>query len=112
MRSQIRTVALFGVFAAGFLCPQAAALKFLIRYLIALMMFFSLLKLRPARRPLRREHAVIFLVNILLGVGAWALFAFSGCPQEAETAFFILSPEKYASITLLSSIFPLGAFRP
>ncbi len=88
MRNQFRTVALFGVFAAGFLCPQAAAFKFLIRYLIALMMFFSLLKLRPARRPLRREHAVIFLANILLGMGAWALFAFSGCPQEAETAFF------------------------
>ena len=88
MRSQIRTVALFGVFAAGFLCPQAAVLKFLIRYLIVLMMFFSLLKLRPARRPLRREHAVIFLVNVLLGAGGWAVFFFSGCRMAAEMAFF------------------------
>ena len=88
MRSQIKTIALFGVFAAGFFCPQASAFKFLIRYLIALMMFFSLLKLRPARRPLRREHAVIFLVNVLLGVGAWAVFFLSGCRTAAEMAFF------------------------
>ena len=56
MKSQIKTFALFGAFAAGFCCPQAAALSFLIRYLIALMMFCSLLKMRASRRPLRKEH--------------------------------------------------------
>lgn len=98
MKSYTRTIVLFGAFAAGFLCPQAAGLKFLIRYMIALMMFFSLLKLRPVRRPLRREHAVIFSANLLLGLGGWGVFALAGNRVLAETAFFTgISPTATAA---------------
>ena len=88
MKSQIKTFALFGAFAAGFACPQAAALSFLIRYLIALMMFCSLLKMRSSRRPLRREHWYILAANLVIGMGSWAVLYFSGYPVLAEAAFF------------------------
>ena len=88
MKSQIRTFALFGAFAAGFAFPQAAALSFCIRYLIALMMFCSLLKMRPSRRPLRREHWLILGANIMLGSGSWWILHAAGFPVLAEAAFF------------------------
>lgn len=88
MKSQIKTFALFGAFAAGFCFPQAAALSFLIRYMIALMMFCSLLKMRSSRRPLRREHGWILAANILLGLGSWAVLHLAGFKILAEAAFF------------------------
>ncbi len=88
MKNQIKTIALFAAFAAGFCFPQASALSGLTRYLIALMMFFSLLNVRSVRRPLRREHWLIFICNLLLGILPWAVFRFAGMPITAEAAFF------------------------
>ncbi|MBR7104199.1 MAG: hypothetical protein IKC65_04590 [Lentisphaeria bacterium] len=88
MKSQIKTFALFGAFAAGFCLPRASCLSFLIRYMIALMMFFSLLKLRPSRKPLLKEHWLIFGANLLLGVGSWGVLLLTGSSVLAQAAFF------------------------
>ena len=105
MKSQIKTFALFGAFAAGFACPQAAALSFLIRYLIALMMFCSLLKMRSSRRPLRREHWYILAANLVIGMGSWAVLYFSGYPVLAEAAFFTgITPTATAASAVTSML--------
>ena len=105
MKSQIKTFALFGAFAAGFACPQAAALSFLIRYLIALMMFCSLLKMRSSRRPLRREHWLILLANLILGMGSWGILHLAGYPVLAEAAFFTgITPTATAASAVTSML--------
>ena len=105
MKSQIKTFALFGAFAAGFCCPQAAALSFLIRYLIALMMFCSLLKMRASRRPLRKEHGLILAANLVLGMGSWAFLYYTGHPILAEAAFFTgITPTATAASAVTSML--------
>ena len=105
MKSQIKTFALFGAFAAGFCCPQAAALSFLIRYLIALMMFCSLLKMRASRRPLRKEHWQILAANLILGMGSWAILYHAGYPALAEAAFFTgITPTATAASAVTSML--------
>ena len=105
MKSQIKTFALFGAFAAGFCFPQASALSFLIRYMIALMMFCSLLKMRSSRRPLLREHWLILGANIVLGMGSWAILHLLGFKVLAEAAFFVgITPTATAASAVTSML--------
>ena len=80
-------------------------MSFMIRYLIALMMFCSLLKMRPARRILTLRHWMIFAANLLLGIGGWAVFYLTGNPVLAQAAFFVgITPTATAASVVTSML--------
>ncbi len=88
MRGQLKTISIFAAFVAGALLPQAAGLKFLVRYMLMFMIFTSLLQTRFSKESLTPSHFLLFLVNLLFGLGGWLLFRAAGAPTLAMAAFF------------------------
>ena len=88
MKSLFRPAMILLAFIAGYWMPQAAALTFLIRYILQIMLFLiflqvNLLGLRP-----RRTHWLILAANILIGLTAWGLISIIGSRDLAQAAFF------------------------
>ena len=84
----LRNLALFGAFIAGYFCPWAASLNWLIRWLIVGMMFMVMLQVKFTVRSIRVHHLIILLANIAVGMGGWGIFMLAGNRELAEVAFF------------------------
>ena len=59
----LRNLALFGAFIAGYFCPWAASLNWLIRWLIVGMMFMVMLQVKFTVRSIRVTLSVPFSVT-------------------------------------------------
>ena len=88
MMRHLRTAGMLAAFGLGFLCPWAAALNWLIRWLIVAMMFFVFLQVRVSWRALRPAHLLILLANAAIGVGSWLLLKPFAGNELAQAAFF------------------------
>ncbi len=88
MNGKVRLLLLSAAFIGGFFSPWAAHFSWLIRYIIIVLMFFSMLQMRFHRNAIRKEHWKIFAANLLIGLGGWGLFRLAGQPELAAAAFF------------------------
>ncbi|MBF2037086.1 MAG: hypothetical protein IGR92_16810 [Leptolyngbyaceae cyanobacterium T60_A2020_046] len=84
-----KSLCLFGAIAAGVLFPQGHSLTFLIRYLIMLILFFSLLdlELHPKTALSPRLATIVAMMMAIAGLTAWMGNWFS--PELAIVAFII-----------------------
>ena len=85
----MRTLVMFAVMAAGFFCPRAASLSFLIPWLIVVMMYMAMLRMKLSLRSFTPAHLRIFAANLLIALGAWAVMLLTGSRMLAETAFYL-----------------------
>ena len=85
----MRTIVMFAVMAAGFFCPRAASLSFLIPWLIVVMMYMAMLRMKLSVRSFTTAHLRIFFANLLIALGAWAVMLLTGSRMLAETAFYL-----------------------
>ncbi len=86
--SYFRNLTLLAAFVAGYFCPWAACMSWLIRWLIVAMMFLVMLQIRFAWNSIRRTHFYILFANLAIGIGGWYIFKQLGNDTLAEVAFF------------------------
>ena len=88
-KTLLRPAMIFVPLALGLLCPQAAELNFLIRYLLMTMLFMVFLKLNLSALKLRPSHFLLLAVNLLIGTAAfWITGKLTGNATRAQAAFF------------------------
>ncbi len=90
MSAMIRPLALVCAFIVGWFFPQGAALRWIIPWFVAFMLFMTFLGLNVHKLALRRSHFIILALNILGAVGVYELVGlFTGRgSQFALVGFF------------------------
>lgn len=83
-----RSLAITFAFVAGYCFPELNVLNWLIRWLIIGMLFLTFLGLRINRMKLDRRHLFMVLLNLAVGLGAFALLEAAGQGQLSQAAFF------------------------
>lgn len=112
----MKTLAMFAAMVIGFFCPWAEAFNFLIPWLIVVMMFLAMLRMKISFRSFRPAHLRIFAVNILIALGAWGIMLMTQDQMLAETAFYLgVAPTATATpvvVTLLGGRgdYAIGSF--
>jgi BASS family bile acid:Na+ symporter len=103
MKDFSRTAAILLAITLGALVPQAHVLAWVIRWLIIAMLFIVFLQTRASRSALHRSHAVLLLMNIVLGFAGWALGWLIGGRDIALAAFFAgITPTAIAAPVIIS----------
>ncbi|MCD7798580.1 MAG: hypothetical protein LUG84_04125 [Akkermansiaceae bacterium] len=88
MKGRLRIWGLVLAFVIGGCFPQISSLAPLMPFNIVVMLTITFLGLKVPRLKPRPLHFVIVALNILIGVGAWALLMLWGKRIWAEAAFF------------------------
>lgn len=109
IRILLRPAMIFIPILCAFLFPQGVEYlgdsKSLIRNLLMLMIFLTCLKLRLKDLSFRKEHWIILILNVLLGVIPFFLirFIFPGEPVYALAAFFTgITPTAVAASVIMT----------
>lgn len=84
----LRTILMLAAFVAGYFCPWASALNWMIRWLIVGMMLLVMLQVKISWKSFRLQHLWILAANLAVGMGAWGIFTLLGKPELAMVAFF------------------------
>ncbi|MDR1304686.1 MAG: hypothetical protein LBK76_05630 [Verrucomicrobiales bacterium] len=84
----LRTLAIVSALGCGALVPQAAALAWLIRWLIMAMLFITFLQIRGSRRSLTVSHLWLLLANLVMGFVGLGLGWLTGQRSVMLAAFF------------------------
>ena len=88
-KTLLRPAMIFIPLGLGLFFPEAGAWKFLIRYLLMIMLFMVFLKLNFKELRLRRSHWLLLAVNLAIGISAYVLTRWlSGNETLAQAAFF------------------------
>ena len=88
MKALFRPGMILLAFAAGYLLPQAGPYKFLIRYILQVMLFIIFLQVKVQGLRPRAGHWRILGANIVIGLTAWLLASLTGSKDLAHAAFF------------------------
>ena len=89
IRSSNRAVMLVVCFAAGWLCPGLAALKWLMPWCLVYMLTVVFLRMDYTPRAVRPQHWAILAANIALPFALWGLLMALGVPERfGQVAFF------------------------
>ena len=109
IRILLRPAMIFIPILCAFLFPRGVTYlgdsKSLIRNLLMLMIFMTCLKLRLKDLSFRKEHWIILILNVLLGVIPFFLirFIFPGEPVYALAAFFTgITPTAVAASVIMT----------
>ena len=78
MKALFRPGMILLAFAAGYLLPQAGPYKFLIRYILQVMLFIIFLQVKVQGLRPRAGHWRILGANIVIGLTAWGLAGIAG----------------------------------
>lgn len=94
----MKTIAIFVAFIIGYFSPWAASFNWLIRYLIVVMMFVTMLQMRFSMQSFKWSHLYILAANLVIGLGSWGILLAAGYPVLAQAAFFTgISPTATAA---------------
>jgi len=90
----------------GIICPQAAGMNFLIRYLIMVMLMMVFLGLNLREMRIRRSHFLLLLANLLIGIVSWlAAWGITGDKTLGQAAFFVgITPTATAAAVVMAML--------
>lgn len=84
----MKPLLIIAAFIIGGVFPQLGELRWLIRYLLMLMLYLVFLQLDVRQISVRRSHFLLLGFEIVFAVGCYWFFNALGCKALAEAAFF------------------------
>lgn len=99
----IRPAMIFVPLTLGALCPAAHAGHFLIRWMLAVMLFMVFLRTRLGDLKPRLSHLRLVAANVLIGVGSYCVCLRTGMGTvPAQSAFFVgITPTATAAAVVM-----------